>query len=260
MARSEAAKALEAKQKAAIKAEKERRKNSDDPRDWGRMRQIRAVFDETRKFDPQIMPLTIAAFVVPVVLGIVVGILLMTLAHWHWINLILMIVLGFMIGMLLALQVLQSRAKHAQFKKYEGQAGSAEIALQMLGKDWQSKPAIAFTKQHDVVHRALGPGGLILIGEGEPGRVRQLLAQESKRHEQALYGIKPQTILMGKGEGMVPLDQLTKHLKKLPKSLQANQIEEAAKRLVALDNLRARMPIPKGPVPTRASRSALRGR
>lgn len=260
MAKSAAAKELEAKQKAQIKAEKERRKNSTDPRDWSRTRQVRAVFDETRKYDPKLMPQVIAAVAVPVVLGVVGGILLVTLAHWHWINLILLTILGIMLGLLLGLQVLQSRAKGAQFKKYEGQAGSAEIALQMLGKDWQSKPAVAYNRQQDVVHRALGPGGLLLIGEGETGRVRSLLAQEVKRHEQALYGIKATPIIMGKGEGQVPLDQLTKHIKKLPKSLQPSQIEEASKRLAALDNLRSRMPLPKGPMPTRGSRQALRGR
>ena len=41
MAKSEKAKALEAKQKAELKAEKLRKKNSDNPADWGRWRQYR---------------------------------------------------------------------------------------------------------------------------------------------------------------------------------------------------------------------------
>ena len=43
MAKSEKAKALEAKQKAELKAEKLRKKNSDNPADWGRWRQYREL-------------------------------------------------------------------------------------------------------------------------------------------------------------------------------------------------------------------------
>ena len=74
--------------------------------------------------------------------------------------------------------VLVRRAKAATYKRYAGQAGSAEVALSMLPKKWVSAPVIAANKSQDVVHRTLGPGGLVLIGEGEPGRVKALLASE----------------------------------------------------------------------------------
>jgi len=49
---SEKAKALAAEQKAAIKAEKQRKKNSDDPRDWGRVRHIIEAYKRTNEVDP----------------------------------------------------------------------------------------------------------------------------------------------------------------------------------------------------------------
>ena len=51
---SERAKELAAKQKAQRKAEKLRKKNSDNPKDWGRMRQFSEVYKQTRKVDPKL--------------------------------------------------------------------------------------------------------------------------------------------------------------------------------------------------------------
>ena len=48
---SEKAKALAAKQKAELQAEKLRRKNSTDPADWGRIRQIKEAYKATAKVD-----------------------------------------------------------------------------------------------------------------------------------------------------------------------------------------------------------------
>ena len=51
---SEKAKALAAQQKAERKAEKLRKKNSDDPRDWGRIRQMIEAYKRTNEVDPQL--------------------------------------------------------------------------------------------------------------------------------------------------------------------------------------------------------------
>jgi len=194
---------------------------------------------------------------VPLVVGVVVGILLK-----QWITLPL---LGLMVGLVLVMLVLVQRAKRATFKRYAGQAGSAEVALSMLPKAWSSTPAIAATKQMDVVHRALGPGGPVLIGEGDPGRTRQLLASEARKHQRVTDRVEVLTLQMGDREGEIPLSKLTNHIKKLPKRLEAYEITEVKSRLRALDAVRPRLPMPKGPMPTsprqmRGSRQAMRGR
>jgi hypothetical protein len=172
---------------------------------------------------------------------------------------------GVMIGILAVMFMLVRRAKAATFKRYAGQTGSAEVALGMLPKKWVSTPAIAANRNRDVIHRTLGPGGLILIGEGEPGRVRQLLASEVKKHERVAYGITVTTVIMGNKEGQVPLDKLADHIRKLPKVLQQHQITDIRQRLRALDALRPPVPVPKGPMPTsprqvKGARQAMRGR
>jgi Domain of unknown function (DUF4191) len=176
-----------------------------------------------------------------------------------------MILAGVMTGLLAAMIVLVRRAKRATYKRYAGKTGSAEVALQMLPKKWVSTPAIAANRQQDVVHRTLGPGGLILIGEGEPGRVRQLLASEVKKHERVAYGVTVTTVIMGNKDGQVPLDKLADHIRKQPKTLQPHQITDIRQRLRALDALRPPVPVPKGPMPTsprqvKGVRQAMRGR
>jgi hypothetical protein len=161
--------------------------------------------------------------------------------------------------------VLVQRAKRATYKRYAGQAGSAEVALGMLPKQWVSKPVIAVTRQRDAVHRTVGPGGIVLIGEGEPGRLKAILAGEVKKHERVASGVKVTTIVMGDKEGQVPLRKLADHIRKLPKVLQPHQITDVKQRLRALDAVRPQIPVPKGPMPTNArqmkgAKQAMRGR
>lgn len=260
MPKSEAAKELERKNKEQVRLRKAQKKNSDNPADWGMWRQVRFSYSETKKHDPQLPWLMAAAFAGPLLLMVVIALMFVSFANWPWWEIILFAFLGAMLGALLAQWILARRAQASMYKRYEGQPGSAEVALRMLGKDWVTKPVVAANRNYDTVHRAIGPSGLFLIGEGEAGRTKALLAQEVKRHEQVSYGVKVQSLMVGDKPGQVPLAELGKYLKKQPKQLSATQITETSKRLAALDAVRSRMPVPKGPMPTRPpSRRAMRG-
>lgn len=243
--------------KSARAAEKQRKRNSTDPADMNRMRQIVVAYQRTREYDKALPFLLIGAFLLPILVGVVVGLL----TH----GLVSTIIVGIAVGVLLAMIVLVRRTKAATYKRYAGQAGSAEVALSMLPKKWVSTPAIAATRQLDAVHRTLGPGGLVLIGEGEPGRLKNLLSSEARKHEKVAYGVTVTTIVMGTKEGQVPLEKLADHIRKLPKVLETHQITEIKSRLTALDRVRPQVPVPKGPMPTnsrqvRGARQAMRGR
>jgi Domain of unknown function (DUF4191) len=251
-ARSQAKALREAK-----KAEKARKKASTDPADMGRMRQIKRAYQVTHEHDRALPYLLLAAFLVPLAAAITIGLLTDQLLN--------LIFVGLGIAILLPMIVLVRRAKAATYKRYAGQAGSAEVALSMLPKKWISAPVIAANKSQDVVHRTLGPGGLVLIGEGEPGRVKALLASEAKKHERVAYGVPVTTLVMGNKAGQVPLEKLADHIRKLPKTLQANQVTDIKQRLRALDAVRPTIPVPKGPMPTnprqiKGARQAMRGR
>ena len=252
MAKSERAKALEAKQKAEARAEKERKRNSTNPADWGRWRQMVETYKITAKDDKHLVWMTVAGLVVPIIAFIILGFVLNSPLIWG--------MLGVSVGALVAMLLFAWRARRAVYTRYEGKAGSAEVALQMLPKKWTSDPVIAVTKNMDVVHRTIGPTGLILIGEGEPGRLRPLLASEKRKHEQVAYGVDVKVIQMGDKEGQVPLDKLASHIKKLPKALTDDKINEVKQRLRALDAMRPKAPIPKGPINAKGARAAMRGR
>jgi hypothetical protein len=257
MAKSEKAKALEAKQKAEREAERLRRRNSTDPKDWGRWRQLVEVYKATKAHDPKLGLVLVVSFVVPFL--IILG-----LAIWladGWLGVVIWGLLAVMTGFLAVMLMLTRRARQGAYKRYEGQPGSAEVALNMLNaKKWHSTPGVAVTKNFDAVHRTLGPGGLILIGEGEPGRLKALLASEKKKHDQVLFGVQAQIIQMGNGAGQVPLDKLADHIKKLPKQLSPAQINETRNRLRSLDAMRPKAPIPKGPISMKGAHKAMRGR
>lgn len=245
-------KRLEAEAKAKRKAEKERKRNSTDPKDMGRLRQIREVYRLTKEQDPALPVWLLAAFLVPLIVLLAIG-----FATGHP---ILLGILGFTLGLLLTTIVLTRRAKKATFSRYAGEAGSAEIALQMLPKDWTSTPAITFNKHKDMVHRAVGRGGIVLIGEGDSQRVRTMLNSEQRKHEKFTEATVV-TIIMGDRKNEVPLNRLTDHVRKLPKVLEKYQVAEVNSRLRAIDAARPRMPMPKGPVPSmKGSRREMRGR
>lgn len=251
---SDKAKELAARQKAEIKAMKLAKKNSSDPRDWGWFRQLKETYRVTVEVDPQ------AKLLVP---GVAVGVaLVVTLIGlllppwWMW------LITGIMAGLVAALYLLLSRAKKATYKRYAGKPGSAEVAFSMLDKKkWDYSAGLTATKQLDIVHRVVGRPGIVLIGEGSPARLKAILASEQKKHEQVAYGVPVTTLIMGDEPGQVPLEKLADHLKKAPKALKPVQLTEVRQRLRALDAVRPKLPLPKGPMPTlRGVNRAMRGR
>src|SRR5690606_31298320 len=124
------------------------------------------------------------------------------------------------------------------------------------------KPAVAFNKNQDVVHRVVGRPGIILVGEGNHNAVRNLLAAEKKKHARIGGDEVPVIdIIVGSGDGEVRLTKLVKHVSKLPKKIKPAQMTSVLYKLKALDAMRPAAPMPRGPVPTsmKGSRKAMRG-
>lgn len=244
--------------KAAAKAEKLRKKHSDDPADWGTLRQIFQAYKLTKEHDSRLTLILVVAFLIPIVallaIGFAVG------------RPVLLGLLGIPLGLIVTMLVLTRRTKRATFKRFKGQAGSAEVALGMLSKKWVNSPAITANKHLDVVHRTVGPGGIVLIAEGDPNRARKLMESEARKHQAVVLDAPVVTLMMGDKEGQIPLEDLTDHIRKLPKKLDASGITEIRQRLRALDAVRPKIPVPKGPMPTsprsaaKGARHALRGR
>jgi len=242
------------RQKAEAKAAKERKKNSDDPKDWGTVKQMRETIKVTVKTDPSSKWWMLGALLLPIVAGVVIGLLT---GH-----VIYATVFGVLIGFTLAMFALLQLSRGAMYKKYEGQPGSAQVALGMLDKKkWTTSLAIAVNRQQDAVHRVLGPAGIVLVGDGDEQRVKGLLNTERKRHEQVAYGVPVSTISVGSGEGQIKLSKAAGAIKKLPKTLSTSDRTQLDKRINALDNVRGRIPLPKGPLPSlKGAHKAMKGR
>ncbi|MDR1431784.1 MAG: DUF4191 domain-containing protein [Propionibacteriaceae bacterium] len=251
---SERAKELAAKQKAELKAAKLAKKNSTNPKDWGWFKQIKETFKVTTQTDPQakwwMLGAGLAAFAVFAVLSIFLT------PFWVWLG------FGVAFGVLAALYMLVFKAKQATYKRYETTPGAAEIALGMLNtKAWTHTSPITANKQMDVIHRAVGKPGIVLIGEGSLARLKPMLTSEQKKHEQVAYGVPVTTVIMGDQPGQVPLRKLASYLNKLPKAVRPLQVNEANQRLRALDAARPKLPVPKGPMAMpKGVNKALRGR
>lgn len=189
--------------------------------------------------------------------GLVAGVLVGLLIHW-----LAGVIVGVPSGLLAALVVFGRRAEKTAYARVEGRPGAAAAALNVLRRGWHVQPAVSVTKNQDIVHRVVGRPGVVLVGEGNPGRVRNLLAVEKKKHARVVGEVPIYDVVVGEeGPGAVPVKQLTKHIMKLPRNIKPAEVTDLLQRLKALDAMRPQIPVPKGPMPTstKQARAAMRG-
>jgi len=159
------------------------------------------------------------------------------------------IYLGFValpVAVLAAMFFFTRIASSAAYVSIEGQIGAGASVLMAIRKGWVTTPAVAVTKNQDMVHRSLGRAGIVLTGEGTQA-VRTMLQDERKKAERFAPGVPITEIYVGDGPGQVSLRKLQKHVAKLPKKLSAHQMREVRARFKAIGGMS--MPIPKGPMP-----------
>ena len=213
--------------------------SADAPAKKGRFAQIGAAYSMTRKVDRMVGWVTLAAALLVFAVFLAVGFLL---GHPWYLG-----ILGVMAAVLAATIVFGKRAEKAAFSQIEGQPGAAAAALNMLRRGWTVTPAVAVTKNQDIVHRVTGRPGVVLVGEGSPTRIANLLVQEKKKVARYVPDVPVYDIQAGNDEGQVPLRKLNRHLMKLPRNLKNDQVIEVNRRLKALGTMQ--LPIPKGPMP-----------
>lgn len=157
--------------------------------------------------------------------------------------------LGVLSAMSVGFIIFGQLAQRAQYAVLEGQPGAAAAILENLRGNWTVTPAVAGNRNMDVVHRAVGRPGVVLVGEGAPGRVAQLLAAEKKRVARVAYDVPIYDFQVGGEEGQMTLRRLQSRVMRLPRNLRSPEVVEVNSRLKAL---RSTAPIPKGPMPKNA--------
>lgn len=182
-----------------------------------------------------IFVLVVAAVAVPVSLFI------------NWLTAVL---IALPLGLLAATFWFSRRAMRAAYSRIEGQPGAAAAVIESLRGKWAVTPAVAVSRNEDMVSRVIGKPGVILVSEGAPSRVGHMLANERKKTARWVPDIPIYEIQIGDEEGQIALRQIQKTLGKLPKNLRGSEVTEVRRRLEAIGNAQQSMPIPKGPMPT----------
>jgi hypothetical protein len=225
-----------------------------DPAKQGRLSQLRAVFVMTRKTDPAVVWYMLLAFAGAVAAGLLIGILL---GHPIYVT-----ILGVISGVLLALIVMGRRAERAAYAQISDQKGAAGYAMKGLRRGWnvEEQPVAVDPRTQDLVFRAIGRPGIVLVTEGPLPRVNRLVEVERKRLNRVLPDVPVIIVNAGGEDGQVPLRSLSRTIMRKRPVLTKTEVSDVSKRLRALGP--ARLPIPKGVDPSRMrpDRRATKGR
>ena len=150
-------------------------------------------------------------------------------------------------SLLATVYVFGKRAEKAAYARIEGQPGAAAAVLNTLRKGWFVTPAVAVTRNQDLVHRVIGPVGIVLVGEGSPSRVAQLLESEKIKAKRIAGDIPVASLIVGNGEGLITFKKLNKTIMKMGKKISPAESRELRNRFGASGA--SALPIPKGAMP-----------
>lgn len=227
---------------------------------FAQLRQLRAVYTQSRSIDPQITWWMVGAFVLAEAVMVLIG---FAIGHPLYLG-----VVGLPLALLAAGLVMARRAERAAYSQLEGQTGGGGAALGALRRGWyheQQPVAVEATRPGDMssaamVFRAVGRPGVVLVLEGPPARASRLGEAERKRIARVLPNVPVHLLRVGKGEGEVPVHKLAGKIQRLRPTLTKAEAGAVNKRLKALGS--AKPPVPKGidPMRARPDRRGMRGR
>jgi hypothetical protein len=149
--------------------------------------------------------------------------------------------------------VLGRRAEKAAYSQIEGQAGAVGAVLKSsLRRGWTASemPVAISPKTQDAVYRAVGNGGVVLIGEGPKTRTQKMLEDERRRVIRVLPNVSVNFLHVGPDEDSVPLHKLAGRMARFKRSLNKSEVYAVSARLSSLG--KNQLPIPKGIDPSKA--------
>ena len=110
-----------------------------------------------------------------------------------------------------------------------------------------------------MLFRASGRAGIAVVAEDSSGISMKLLEKERRSIRRVLQhdNVPVHQIVVGDGEGEVPLHKLPHHMQRMKKQLTKQESAQVSKRLTALHRS-LRQQVPKGVDPMRPARTARR--
>ena len=215
----------------------------------GRLKQMWQVFQMTRRYDSSIVWLLILCLVVPIGASIVLGVLL---SKANILGLVLYIIAGVLAGVLIGLIVLGRRAEKAAYGQIAGQPGAVGAVLKSgLRRNWTGSemPVNVSPRTQDAVYRAVGRGGVVLIGEGPKSRTQPMLDKERASVHRILPNVPVNFLYVGPDAGATPLHRIAPALGRFKNVLTKAEVLAVSNRLASLG--KNGLPIPKGIDPQR---------
>lgn len=216
----------------------------------GRLKQMYQVFNMTRRHDSTSIYKMLLAFAGPILLGVILGLIF---SNGTILGFILWIVAGVLGGVLAFLIVLGRLAEKAAFSQIEGQPGAVGAVLKSsLRRGWTASemPVAVSPKTQDAVYRAVGSGGVVLIGEGPKSRTQRMLDEERRRVGRVLPNVPVNFMHVGPDADSTPLHKLAGRMNRFKRSLNKAEVYAISNRLSSLG--KNQLPIPKGIDPTKA--------
>ncbi len=213
--------------------------------------QIKTLYRFTSEAFGWLPWLLIGILIVGAGLGVLVGLLLPPVAIW---SVILWGVTGLMLGVLACLMTMTRLSTRAMYRKLDGMPGATgHILSTSLGRNWQSgdTPVGINPKTQEAVYRAIGRGGVVVVGEGARGRLTRLVNEERSKVQRVASGVPVTVLYVGHGADDVPISRLAPTIKSLPKKIDRATMAAVIKRVDSMSQSLASLPIPKGVDPTK---------
>ncbi|MEY2798092.1 MAG: DUF4191 domain-containing protein [Actinomycetota bacterium] len=199
---------------------------------------LKQAYRVTREARPLLPVLLIIVFALVMAVGVGLGVIVGRTIYFS--------LMTIPFAIILTLFIFSRLAESAAYSSIEDQVGAGASVLMSIRKGWTTTAGVQVARNQDLVHRSLGRAGVVVTGEGS-NAVRVMMTDERRKMERFLSGVPVHEVLVGDGEGRIPLRKLQKHFKKLPKKLTKSQLREARAREKSIGG--AKLPMPKGPLP-----------
>lgn len=188
--------------------------------------------------------LSLLGLLVPIGIGVLLGVFVGPLYVW--------LPVAILLGIVVALNIFSRRVQRTAYAEMEGKPGAAAGVVDRMRGDWRLTPAVGINRHQDVVHRVVCRAGVVLIAEGRGRGPRELLAAEKRRIRKIVGEAPLLDYVVGNGEGEIPLPKLQSTLMRLRRELRKRDVDALERRLRAVSS--PALPIPKGPIPRNIQR------
>ncbi|GAA1692897.1 DUF4191 domain-containing protein [Microbacterium sediminicola] len=224
---------------------------SQPARNPGFFSQLRTLYTFTQQSYSWLPWMLIGSVLLGAAAGVGVGFLIPPVAVW---SVILWGVTGLLAGILVGLTLTTRLSSRAMYRRIDGVPGATgHVISTSLGRAWQASeyPVGVNPKTQEAVYRAIGRGGVVIIGEGARGRLTRLVNDERQKIQRVASGVPLTVLYVGHGDDEISIAKLAPTIKKLPRKIDRATMAAVIKRVDSVSQNLTSLPIPKGVDPTK---------